>query len=173
VVAELPVPHNRILGNHAAAILLTKLGCEVVALGAAGSVQVTGSIIVGGFPEPVPVHVHVPASARVGDKLPCTIAIDVSDYWPAVATVSGSETISRAPVQGCAKTRYWNHRGVDRPAMPTGNIFWHTGPPVLPPPEQAGHIEGPDGTVMCVWCGTKHASVAVYAAACAHDCQVV
>lgn len=176
VVDELPVAHTRILGGggHAAAILLTKLGCEVVALdAAAGSLQVTGLIRVGGFPDPVPVHVRIPSSARVGDKLPCTVAVDVSAHWPAVSAVGESVAILPTSIEGCASTRYWNHRGAKQPTLPTGNILWHNGPAVLPPPERAGHIEGPDGTVTCVWCQAEHASVAVYAAACAHDCRVV
>jgi hypothetical protein len=135
---------------------------------------VTASIIVGGFVNPVPVHVLVPTSARVGDKLPCTAAVDVSVHWQGVATIKGSVTVLTTAITGCASTRYWKHCGGKQPTVPANeDIVWHTGPTVLPPPERAGHIAGPDGTVMCVWCGAEHASVDVYAAACAHDCQVV
>lgn len=177
LVSKLPGGH-RILGGtppFAAAVLLKRTGCELVALDAGSvSVELTGRVHVAGFADSVLVRVLIPQGCAVGGTLAYTCAVDLAGHWPLVTVVPNSSATRRQPVPShCAAARYWWHRQAPRPPPPcAGGIVWHAAPAdVLPPPEAAGHVPQASGAVGCAWCGTVHRDMARFLATCAPDSQ--
>jgi hypothetical protein len=172
--------YGRLLGGgppHAAGVLINRGGCELVALNSNGrcSIELTGELVLGGFVERAHVHVLIPASAAIGDRLALTSTTDVAANWPNV-TVHSSATVTRPiwELHSCTRVRYWRHRGARQPVAPQHpNIVWLAGPAdTLPPPEPAGHtVRRSSGRIVCAWCGTQYTDRAEFIAACAPDAQ--
>lgn len=166
---------GRILGGappFAAAVLINRTGCELVSLSPGStSIELSGTVHVGGFTEPVPVHVFIPRSAEVGDPLKMTCTIDLKAHWSTITVATSAS--HRVPVwdaHPCAAARYWRHRGEPRTPPPDSDaIVWHVGPAVSPPPEAAGHLPMESDGVVCAWCNTPHANLAEFLKKCAPD----